>query len=97
MYLLFCKARGANSPNWSYTRTTPPRQSLSPQQQHQLQNASWNSSMMNNSNFNASAVEDTSSPFVSPYQKYERDEQITDHVSLQRYLKLVFYIFLKIK
>ncbi|XP_023303699.2 transmembrane protein 209 isoform X1 [Lucilia cuprina] len=83
----FNESRGANSPNWSYTRTTPPRQSLSPQQQHQLQNASWNSSMMNNSNFNASTIEDSSSPFVSPYQKYERDEQITDHVSLQRYLK----------
>ncbi|KAM7355476.1 transmembrane protein 209 [Cochliomyia hominivorax] len=83
----FNESRGANSPNWSYTRTTPPRQSLSPQQQHQLQNASWNSSMMNNSTFNGSAMEDTSSPFVSPYQKYERDEQITDHISLQRYLK----------
>lgn len=79
-------ARSPNSPNWSYTRTTPPRQSLSPQQQQQqLQNASWNSSMVNNSNFNASSADD-SSPFVSPYHKYER-EQITDELSLRRYLK----------
>lgn len=83
------KARGPNSPNWSYTRTTPPRQSLSPQQQQQLQNASWNSSMLNNSNFNTSSADDDSLPFVSPYHKYDRDEQITDELSLQRYLKYV--------
>ncbi|TMW52904.1 hypothetical protein DOY81_002020 [Sarcophaga bullata] len=84
----FNESRSPNSPNWSYTRTTPPRQSLSPQQQQQqLQNVSWNSSMVNNSNFNASSADD-SSPFVSPYHKYER-EQITDELSLHRYLKEV--------
>ncbi|XP_075161880.1 transmembrane protein 209 [Haematobia irritans] len=83
----FNESRGPGSPNWSYTRTTPPRQSLSPQQtQHQMQNASWNSSMYNNSNMNISTVS-TNLSFSSPYQKYERDELITDEASLQRYLK----------
>ncbi|XP_013117544.1 transmembrane protein 209 [Stomoxys calcitrans] len=86
----FNESRGPGSANWSYSRTTPPRQSLSPQQtQHQMHNASWNSSMYNNSNMNASNVS-TNLSFSSPYQKYERDELITDEVSLQRYLKDVY-------
>lgn len=86
----FNESRGpGGSPNWSYSRTTPPpRQSLSPQQQqqHSMHNASWNSSMYNNSSLNASTVSSNVS-FSSPYQKYERDELITDEVSLHRYLK----------
>ncbi|XP_005178797.1 transmembrane protein 209 [Musca domestica] len=84
----FNESRGPTSPNWSYSRTTPPRQSLSPQQQQQQQmhNASWNSSMYNNSTMNASTLSSNLS-FSSPYQKYERDELITDEISLQRYLK----------
>ncbi|XP_073837897.1 transmembrane protein 209 [Musca autumnalis] len=81
----FNESRGPNSPNWSYSRTTPPRHSLSPQQQ-QMHNASWNSSMYNNSTMNASTLSSNVS-FSSPYQKYERDELITDEVSLHRYLK----------
>lgn len=49
--------------------------------------------MYNNSTMNASTLSSNLS-FSSPYQKYERDELITDEISLQRYLKYVFFISL---
>lgn len=48
--------------------------------------------MYNNSTMNASTLSSNLS-FSSPYQKYERDELITDEISLQRYLKYVFSLF----
>lgn len=73
----------ARSPNWSYSRTTPPRTSLSPGQ-----NVSWNASIQNNSSLNASTLSSNAS-FVSPYSKYARDEIITDEKGLQHYLSQV--------
>ncbi|CAD7003566.1 unnamed protein product [Ceratitis capitata] len=85
----FNDSRAGMSHNWSYSRTTPPRSSFSPQQQQQQLNASWNSPMSNRSmvlGANNSSMNNTNS-FVESYPKYKRDELITDEESLKQYLK----------
>ncbi|XP_018795793.1 PREDICTED: transmembrane protein 209 [Bactrocera latifrons] len=84
----FNDSRAGMSHNWSYSRTTPPRGSFSPQQQQQAHNTSWNS-MGNRSlvmSGNNSAMINTNS-LMESYQKYKREELITDEESLKNYLK----------
>lgn len=87
-YNIVFAARAGLSHNWSYSRTTPPRGSFSPQQQQQPHNASWNS-VSNRSvviGANNSAMTNTNS-LMESYPKYKREELITDEESLKQYLK----------
>lgn len=81
-------ARAGMSHNWSYSHTTPPRNSFSPQQQQQPQNASWNS-VGNRSivvSSNNSTMNNTNS-LMESYPKYKCEDLITDEESLKQYLK----------
>ncbi|XP_054735214.1 transmembrane protein 209-like [Anastrepha obliqua] len=85
----FNDSRAGMSHLWNYSRGTPSRNSFSPPQQQQPFNASWNSSMGNRSINLASNTSawNNSNSIVEPYNKYRREELITDEEGLKQYLK----------